>query len=71
MNECSKINICNRDLKPENIILNKWKNGYLISDFGEGYIANSTKEEIEEKCIGTPNYMSLEMYNLYTYYLEN
>ena len=51
--------------------MNKWKNGYLISDFGEGYIANNTKEEIEEKCIGTPNYMSLEMYNLYRYYLDN
>ena len=37
-------------------------NDYLIGDFGEGYIGDGSDYEIKEKCIGTPAYMSIEMY---------
>ena len=40
----------------------------MVGDFGEGYIGNSSNYKIEEKCIGTPAYMSFEMFIEYEFY---
>ena len=60
---CEQHGIAHRDLKPENIILDESNKRYLISDFGEAIQLPNFEKEIEIKYVGTPAYMSKEVFD--------
>ena len=59
-----KIRIAHRDIKPDNIMINEDMSQIKLIDIGEA-TESKKDDEIELECVGSPAFMSSELYKIY------